>query len=215
MKAHRTDGVSLTFALIFLGVATWWLFAQLMNLTLPAFGWLVAAGLIGVGTLGLVGALRANRSGRRPAATVPAAPGPGSPAVPTGTDLTDLGPADAPLGSLFDRDPTGDADLYRTTEFDRPTDSFDRPTGDPFERPTGGTDDRTTGDRTTGDTGDTGDRTTGDTFERPTAELFPQAPTESLPPSTSGDEDGTEPERPAGYRPGDGTPADRRDERPT
>ena len=46
MKPHRTDGVSLIFALIFLAVAGWWLIAQVVDLALPAVGWFVAGGLI-------------------------------------------------------------------------------------------------------------------------------------------------------------------------
>ncbi|WP_234361401.1 phage holin family protein [Plantactinospora sp. BB1] len=129
MKAHRTDGVSLTFAVIFLGVTAWWLFAQLTHVTLPAIGWLVAAGLIGVGALGLVGALRANRSGRQPS-TAPEAPDPGSPAAPTGDDLADPGPTDAPLGTLFDRDPLLTPDPTDRLDSD-PTDRLD---SDPTDR---------------------------------------------------------------------------------
>lgn len=62
MKAHRTDGVSLTFAVLFLGIAGWWLIAQIFDLNLPAIGWLVAGGLILLGLVGLVGALRAGRA---------------------------------------------------------------------------------------------------------------------------------------------------------
>lgn len=97
MKAHRTDGVSLVFALIFLGVAAWWLFAQLMHLTLPAVGWLLAGALIAVGALGLVGALRANRSGRRKADRTLATPA-AEPLAPAAT-LTD---AEAPTAELTD-----------------------------------------------------------------------------------------------------------------
>ena len=67
MKAHRTDGVSLTFALIFLAIAGWWLVAQLLDLALPAVGWFVAGGLILLGLLGLLGALRSGRAGPPPA----------------------------------------------------------------------------------------------------------------------------------------------------
>ncbi|WP_407952148.1 phage holin family protein [Plantactinospora sonchi] len=70
MKAHRTDGVSLTFALIFLAIAAWWLLARLMNLALPAVGWILALALIVVGALGLMGALRSSRSA--PTAAEPA-----------------------------------------------------------------------------------------------------------------------------------------------
>ncbi|MEQ4302861.1 hypothetical protein ABNF97_15940 [Plantactinospora sp. B6F1] len=145
MKAHRTDGVSLTFALIFLGITAWWLFAQLTRLTLPAIGWLVAAGLIGVGALGLIGALRANRSGRQPAA-VPDAAGPGSPAAPTGTSTADTGSADASLGSLFEQNPAGSPHGHPTELFDhdttesfhRDTESFDRDTTEPIDRDASG-----------------------------------------------------------------------------
>ncbi|MFK3981137.1 hypothetical protein ACI2K4_12250 [Micromonospora sp. NPDC050397] len=62
MKAHRTDGVSLTFALIFLAIAGWWLAAQFLDFALPAVGWMLAGGLILIGVLGLLGALRSGRS---------------------------------------------------------------------------------------------------------------------------------------------------------
>lgn len=74
MRAHRTDGVSLTFALIFLGVAAWWLVAQILDLALPAVGWFLAGGLILLGLLGLLGALRSSR---------PAPPPESDPAAPT------------------------------------------------------------------------------------------------------------------------------------
>ena len=61
MKAHRTDGVSLSFALIFLAIVGWWLLAQVVDLDLPAVGWFVAGALILLGVLGLFGALRAAR----------------------------------------------------------------------------------------------------------------------------------------------------------
>jgi hypothetical protein len=77
MKPHRTDGVSLTFALIFLSMAAWWLIAQLVDLELPVVGWFVASALILLGALGLIGALRSGR-GEQP---VPAA-APSPPAEP-------------------------------------------------------------------------------------------------------------------------------------
>lgn len=61
MKAHRTDGISLSFALIFLAIVGWWLLAQVVDLDLPAVGWFVAGALILLGVLGLFGALRAAR----------------------------------------------------------------------------------------------------------------------------------------------------------
>ncbi|ABP56258.1 hypothetical protein [Salinispora tropica] len=63
MKAHRTDSVSLFFGLFFLLLAAWWLVARLRELTLPPVGWFLAAALLLIGVLGLVGALRAARSG--------------------------------------------------------------------------------------------------------------------------------------------------------
>ncbi|GAA4688674.1 hypothetical protein [Phytohabitans rumicis] len=72
MKPHRTDGVSLTFALIFLSMATWWFIAQLVDLELPVVGWFVASALILLGALGLIGALRSGRGDQAaPVAVVP------------------------------------------------------------------------------------------------------------------------------------------------
>jgi hypothetical protein len=64
MKPHRTDGVSLSFGLIFLLVALWWAVSRVVTLHLPAVGWLVAGALITFGVIGLLGAIR---SGHRPA----------------------------------------------------------------------------------------------------------------------------------------------------
>lgn len=88
MKVHPTDKVSLGFALIFLAVAGWWLVAQIVNLELPTLGWLVAGGLILVGVLGLIGALR---SGRGSATAGHGADTALDPAVaePAGFDVTD------------------------------------------------------------------------------------------------------------------------------
>lgn len=72
MKAHRTDRVSLVFALLFLALAGWWLLAQLLDLSLPAVGWFLAGALILIGLLGLFGALRSGRPA--PPADTPAAP---------------------------------------------------------------------------------------------------------------------------------------------
>ena len=68
MKPHRTDGVSLSFGLLFLAVALWWAVAQVVTLRLPAVGWLVAGVLILFGAVGLLGAIR---SGRRDEAQAP------------------------------------------------------------------------------------------------------------------------------------------------
>jgi hypothetical protein len=87
MKAHRTDGVSLTFSVIFLAIAAWWLLAQVIHLELPAVGWIVASTLILLGMFGLLGALRSGRSAPSAAdatSTVPdVTPTSGTPADPT------------------------------------------------------------------------------------------------------------------------------------
>jgi hypothetical protein len=67
MKPHRTDGISLSFGLIFLLVALWWAIAQVVNVRLPAVGWLVAGALIMFGTIGLLGAIRSGRRAEVPA----------------------------------------------------------------------------------------------------------------------------------------------------
>jgi hypothetical protein len=61
MKPHRTDGVSLSFGLIFLLIALWWAISRLVSIHLPAFGWLAASALIIFGVIGLLGAIRSGR----------------------------------------------------------------------------------------------------------------------------------------------------------
>jgi hypothetical protein len=68
MKPHRTDGVSFSFGLIFLLVALWWAVSRVVDVRLPAAGWLVAGALILFGVIGLLGAIR---SGRRDQAQQP------------------------------------------------------------------------------------------------------------------------------------------------
>lgn len=70
MKPHRTDGLSLTFGLIFLGIVIVWLFNQAVHVRLNA-GWIAAVGLIVFGLLGLLGALRSDKSDP-PSSSVPA-----------------------------------------------------------------------------------------------------------------------------------------------
>jgi hypothetical protein len=64
MKPHRLDAVSLAFGAVFLLIAGWWLIGQRIDLGLPQLGWLVALGLIGLGALGLIGALRNRQPAR-------------------------------------------------------------------------------------------------------------------------------------------------------
>lgn len=91
MKAHRTDGLSLTFGLIFLTLVAWWLVAQVVEVSLPNAGWLVAAALIVLGLLGLVGAVRGNnriRQGEPAQADQHAqAPAAAEPTEPSTTDV--------------------------------------------------------------------------------------------------------------------------------
>lgn len=72
MRPHRTDGVSLSFGLIFLAVALWWAVSQVMTVHLPAMGWIVAGGLIMFGVIGLLGAIRGGRRATADAAAAPA-----------------------------------------------------------------------------------------------------------------------------------------------
>jgi len=67
MRPHRTDGISLSFGMIFLLVAIWWSVAQVVDVRLPAAGWLVAGGLILFGAIGLLGAIRSGRRTEVPA----------------------------------------------------------------------------------------------------------------------------------------------------
>ena len=61
MKPHRTDGVSLTFGLIFLGIVIVWLFNVVVDLRIQQPGWIAAGALILFGLIGLLGALRSDR----------------------------------------------------------------------------------------------------------------------------------------------------------
>jgi hypothetical protein len=61
MKPHRTDSVSLTFGLIFLGIVIVWLFNVVINFQIKEPGWIVAGALILFGLIGLMGALRSDR----------------------------------------------------------------------------------------------------------------------------------------------------------
>ena len=76
MRPHRTDGVSLSFGVLFLLVVAWWAVSRVVTVHLPAVGWLVAGGLIVFGVIGLLGALRSARSTPEPA------PAPAAPAEP-------------------------------------------------------------------------------------------------------------------------------------
>lgn len=109
MKKHRTDGVSLTFGVLFLAIVAWWLLAQIFHLALMAVGWSAAGALILLGIFGLVGALRSKPT-PDPVPPTPAAPDPAT----SGTATTDLGtlgglgtPGAATPGPVAD-EPLGD-----------------------------------------------------------------------------------------------------------
>ncbi|MGX6602756.1 hypothetical protein ACWKSP_11540 [Micromonosporaceae bacterium Da 78-11] len=72
MRPHRTDGVSLSFGLIFLAVALWWAVSEVMTVHLPALGWIIAGGLIMFGVIGLLGAIRGGRRATVAAEALPA-----------------------------------------------------------------------------------------------------------------------------------------------
>ncbi|MGV9765870.1 hypothetical protein [Micromonospora tulbaghiae] len=81
MKAHRTDIVSFAFGLVFLGLSVWWLLARILGLSVPPVGWFLAGGLVLIGLLGLIGALRSGRAPEQPAPEVTVSAPYGSPAV--------------------------------------------------------------------------------------------------------------------------------------
>lgn len=81
MKAHRTDGVSLVFGLLFVLMAAWWALDGFARWTIPNIGWLAPAGLIAIGLLGIVASVRSNR--RSPEPVSPASPAyPATPYAP-------------------------------------------------------------------------------------------------------------------------------------
>lgn len=57
MKPHGTDGLSLTFGLVFLGAAGLWLLARMVDLNAATVGWLVAGGVVVLGALGIARAI--------------------------------------------------------------------------------------------------------------------------------------------------------------
>ncbi len=79
MRVHRTDLVSFAFGLLFLALSAWWLLAQVLGLVLPPVGWFLAGGLILIGVLGLIGALRSGRHTGRPEPADPTGPEPTRP----------------------------------------------------------------------------------------------------------------------------------------
>jgi hypothetical protein len=97
MKPHRTDLLSLTFAVIFLAIFGWWVFAQVVHVNVPAAGWWVAFGLILLGLLGLMGAIRSAHTANAAQRSAAPAPDPNPSIDPEPVTLHDLGePVSAP-----------------------------------------------------------------------------------------------------------------------
>ncbi|MFC7544906.1 hypothetical protein [Plantactinospora sp. GCM10030261] len=167
MKAHRTDMVSFTFALIFLAIAGWWLVAQLLNLRVPAVGWFVAGGLIVFGSLGLLAALRSGRGGGNGLAPAEPAPppvadggGPGLDDDPTWPGAPAFPPAPGPTRA----EPHTGPEPYTTTEPE--TTAVPSPTTEPdttaLPSPTRVSDELAEPDPTPGPHPTTGSRTAAD-----------------------------------------------------
>ncbi|GAB3139810.1 hypothetical protein GCM10027290_09640 [Micromonospora sonneratiae] len=102
MKAHRTDGVSLTFGLLFLGIVAWWLVAQFVDLALPAVGWFVAGALLLFGVMGLFGALRSARAAAQPTAAPPTSAPTSDAGIGSTSDAGNRPTSDAGIGSTSD-----------------------------------------------------------------------------------------------------------------
>jgi TRAP-type C4-dicarboxylate transport system permease small subunit len=70
---HRTDYLSLIFGLLFLAVAGWWAASYFLDwaisVHIPDAGWVLAAGLILLGLIGIVASLRRDRRDGEPAAS--------------------------------------------------------------------------------------------------------------------------------------------------
>lgn len=60
MRPHRTDAISLTFGLIFLSAAGWWLVSRFASIDPVGLGWSIAGTLLIIGLIGLVSTLRGN-----------------------------------------------------------------------------------------------------------------------------------------------------------
>lgn len=53
MKSHRTDGVSLAFGLLFLGIAALWLTGRYVDLDGELVGWMTVGTLVTLGAIGI------------------------------------------------------------------------------------------------------------------------------------------------------------------
>lgn len=64
LSPHRADAVSFGFGLVFLAAAVVWVVANFVRVQPATIGWLVAAALLVLGSLGLVQTLRSGRDDR-------------------------------------------------------------------------------------------------------------------------------------------------------
>lgn len=62
MKTHATDVVALTLGCSFLALVAVWVLVKTVTVDLPSGGWFVAGALIVMGVVGLVAALRPNKT---------------------------------------------------------------------------------------------------------------------------------------------------------
>jgi hypothetical protein len=62
MKRHEIDVVALTLGCSLLALVAVWALVKTVTVDLPSGGWFVAGGLIVMGVVGLVAALRPNRT---------------------------------------------------------------------------------------------------------------------------------------------------------
>jgi hypothetical protein len=100
MKRHSTDPVSLAFGLIFAGIAGWWLIGRYIldvHVNIPNLGLIMAAALIVLGLLGVVGSLRRESKPHDVAVDEAVADPPASDPDTTDTALIDPYPAE-PVG---------------------------------------------------------------------------------------------------------------------
>jgi hypothetical protein len=96
MKRHRIDSVSLVFGLLFLAVASGWLFTRSFHVSWNTGSWTIAVGLIIIGVVGLIGALR--RPDEPEVGALPGSPAWSPAAAPA------VAPVTAPAAMVADRD---------------------------------------------------------------------------------------------------------------
>ncbi len=129
MKRHSTDLVSLTFGIIFAVVAGWWLVGRYvldLNIRVPNLGLFVAAGLILLGLLGVVGSFRRERRIQ---------PAEAHPSTAAATAGPVLGSTDMPTVGDPSTMPTVISNPYLSDRTDPLVDDVDTPAGDTLHDP--------------------------------------------------------------------------------